>query len=98
MIDSYARLKVNYGTEQKYDQPIEHAQQYVEIPSSWLPGARPGHGTYRTVKRTVEAVGTIEVTHYGTKRVEYGKVSHGGMKVLVVHDSTSWSAIDKKEK
>lgn len=98
MIDCYARLKVNYGTEQRYEQSVKHAQQLIEIPSSWLPGAKPGHSGYRIVKRTVEAVGTIEVTHYGTKRVEYGFVSYAGMKVLVVHDSTSWSAIDRKEK
>lgn len=94
MPDSYARLNVNYDSAECYESTVTHARQLIEIPSHFL-GRRSG--SYSTVRRTVQAVGTVEVEHYGKKRVEYGKVSYAGMTVLVVHDSTSWKAIDKKE-
>lgn len=94
MLDSYARLKVHDETAERYEKSVKHTQQLIEIPSHLL-GSRSGG--YRTATRTVQAVGTVEIEHYGKKRVEYGKVSYAGMTLLVVHDSTSWRAIEKKE-
>jgi len=88
---------VRYGTEQKYEKPVERARQHVDIPSAWT-GLKISHGTFRKIVRNVQACGTVETEYYVCKRVEYGKVAYSGYVVLVVQDGTIWRAIDRREK
>lgn len=95
-MDSYAKLQIHFGTEQRFAQLVPKGQQRVEVPSSWC-GAKPGHGTNRTIVRTVHVMGTVETSYYGTKRVEYGKCVFNRMVLIVVQNGTNWSAVEKRE-
>lgn len=99
MTDSYAssKLKVHHGTEQKYDKPVEHAKQHIEVPVSWMEEVKFGGDRMRKITRNVNVLGTVEVSTYGTRRVEYGKCMFKGMVLGVVKDGISWSAVEKKE-
>jgi len=88
---------VHYGTEQKYDKPVERARQHVDIPSAWM-GVKISQGRLRKITRNVIALGTVEIDHYGRRSAEYGKVAYSGYVVLVVQDGTVWQAIDRREK
>lgn len=94
-MDSYAKFQVHYGTEQRYEKLVPKGQQRVDVPSSWC-GGKPGYGSHRTAIRTIHVMGTVEMSYYGTKRVEYGRCAFNELVLIVVQNGTNWRAIDKK--
>ena len=92
---SPSRPQIVEGTEQKFEQPEAIPKQSIEIPLYWL-GSR--FGSIRIIKRSVSAIGTVEVRKYGSvKRTKYGTAKYNGWTVLVLQDFDKvWRGIDKK--
>ena len=98
MINPYSSpsFRINYDTQQKHAKPETRSQQHVEVPVRYVEDVKLSGGRTRMLPRTVTVLGTVEVTHYGTKRVEYGKCHINRHIVTVVQDGNFWKAIDRK--
>lgn len=96
MINTSSAFTVHYGTEQRYEKSVEYVKQHIDIPLAWMPDVKLSGGRYRKITRNVTVLGTVEITHYGRRRVEFGRVAWSHHIVLVIQDGTTWRAIDRK--
>lgn len=88
-------FQVHYDTKQRYDSPVVHAKQSIEVPVRYVEDVKISYGRHRVVIREVTALGTVEVEHYGVSRVEYGKCFINKHIVFVVKNGTSWRAVER---
>lgn len=97
MLNSYSStFTVHPDTQQKNEHPETRSQQRVEVPVRYVEDVKIGGNRTRMLTRAVTVLGTVEVSHYGTRRVEYGKCNVNGHVVSVVEDGTGWCAVDRK--
>jgi hypothetical protein len=89
-------LTVNCDTQQKYDKVTMRSKQHVEVPVRYVEDVKISGGRHRVITREVTVLGTVEVEHYGTRRVEYGKCHINNHVVCVVEDGGFWKAVDRK--
>jgi len=92
-----AELIVHHDTTVKYDKPETRSQQRIEVPVRYVESVKLSQGRTRMIPRAVTVFGTVEITHYDTRRAEYGKCHINGHVVVVVEDGTNgWKAVDRK--